>query len=177
MKNAWTVLCLCLMGALSSVGCTSGPQPYNVEISIHTASGDFRENFPSLDVDLIPVSAGEAPEWEHAVSNYYDGESSESRHRDLWIEDKRMATISFRPDQRTPPGLKYDDPLWNSRIAAGATHLIVMTNLEIVREGDSNRRRTKLPLDYDCWKTDTIQIRITDIGIDVTTRPLPCEEE
>ncbi len=155
-------------------GCASPPRPIAYDLAIEPVEG-----LPVLAVDVIGVTGSELPEWEQmSMSRYWSSGTDENRRREDNIAADFMFTDTLHAGQTDAIILPADDPLWQRWLDRGATHLVVMNNLDADedRPGSADRRRRILPLARNTWEGDELRVQLRSGGFTVLTRERPRSE-
>jgi hypothetical protein len=154
-------------------GCCKGePKAWNIHVSLDQDTWQRAyagQQVPPyrFEVDLIGVSASEKAQLEnYPVGSYF----TPGDQRRL---DADRVTLSWDPGQSQPKTLPKAHEAWARW--KGATHLVVMANLQGVQvaPGAADPRRVVLPLACDAWEAvkETVEIVVKSSTIVNATEP------
>lgn len=135
-----------LGGAIALGGCGPNYGAYDVNVSLDPAMArDGR--YPSVEVDLVAVSASERNAWVgKPVNEYFSG-------GDAFRRDATKITFVFSNDSPEPKRLSRRDPIWKTW--KGRQELFILANLSGASgAGASDPRRLILSLDTRRWPSD-----------------------
>lgn len=150
-----------LVVVLCLVGC-GGPRAYDLQVTRDASLADT-----SIAVDVVGAGTSLTETLSQVrVSEYF---APGNRLR-AGVERK---TLRFVDDGEQVQVLERNDPIWDTWMDQGATHLVVMANLLgdfEDRAGSADDRRLVLPLARDRWRGREIGITVREGFLDLTTR-------
>ena len=165
-----------LLGCLLAVGlsaCKSGPQAYDIEVSLD------RNSFPPgnvapMYVDLVLVTEPEMKRdgWSgFSIDEYLEENTARGKLRKQFFATGKAHRLAFDESNPGPHKFQCDDLLWEKRLGQGATSLVIIADLPGItpKPGEEDPRRLVLPLDYARWKCGAIQLQLTDLNVDLIT--------
>ena len=167
----FTTQCLAVLAIAMLGGCQASPEPIAYDLTIEPVEG-----LPVLTVDMIGVTASELPIWEEmSMTRYWTRGTDENQRRVDNINAGYMFSHALAAGQIDPVELPADEEIWQRWLDRGATHLVVMSNLEADedRPGSADRRRRILPLAEDTWDGEQLRVQLRSSGFTVLTREQP----
>ncbi|MCZ6792274.1 MAG: hypothetical protein O7J95_01520 [Planctomycetota bacterium] len=174
LSRAASVLFIAFL-ASGLTACWGGPRSYTIKVSQAWPPGEL----PAMEVDLVTVTAHELEQdlWgEFSVRSYFKPDTHEDKLRNLY-RDKKFS-LRFDDDHPGPHTVPGSDPLWDRRLDENADHVVVLANIPMNWEGspDKDPRRLVLPLHSKYWESSEIELRLTEIKIELRTPQLVVDE-